>query len=104
MFNFNRFVENLSKNKFVASVKYISENVIQIIYVDGQYLLIDIKGDELHKFYTYLPQNNITVYYFGKMPHDSYVDLYNELNRMNNLSSRIKPCKNPYFKSDDLVM
>lgn len=103
-FNLIKFIINLSKNPFITSIKEKITHIVEITYTDGQIVFIDTIGDDFHKFYTFIPENDDTMYYMGKMPHDTYEDLYREINRMNTLSSRKNPCKYPYFKCDNLFM
>lgn len=103
-FNISMFINKLSKNQYILSIKEKTTNTIEITYMDGQVVFLDTIGDDLHKFYTFIPKNDNSMYYIGKMPHDTYDDLYKEINRMNTPNSRKTPCKYPYFKCDDLFM
>lgn len=102
-FNFKRFAYNLGKNTYITSIQNTNNSVVMLTYSDGQVLHVDTVGDDYHRFYTYIPINNDSNYYMGRMPHDNYNDLYHEINRMNTVSSRHLPCRSPYFKSDDLL-
>lgn len=99
-FNFTQFCDKYSNDPLIKSIKQIHSNIIKITFVDNQILYIDTFGDEYHKFFTSTPERNDAIYYMGQMPHSSYEDLYEEIDRMKNPASRRYPCKYPYFKGD----
>lgn len=103
-FNLVQFANKLYKNPCISLVKAINKRVVEITYTDSQTLFIDTVGDNFHKFYTFVPKNDDSIYYMGKMPHNTYDDLYVEINRMNTQTTRKQPCKYPYFKCNDLFM
>ena len=95
---FDQFKLNISKIRGIKSVKQ-DNNKIVIIYQDNFTLNIDINGDLCHNFYTYTDYDMPKFWYVGKMPHNSYNELYCEIYRMSCKNNRIKKCKNNYYKS-----
>ena len=104
MFNYELFESNLRKNNNILNIMCDAKDIVTVSFVDGFKLVIDTCGDDMHKFYTYITHDDETKYYFGKMPHDTFDELYWEINRMSDVSRRVKPCQKPYFKSDSLFM
>lgn len=98
MTEFSELKKNCMKNMYIREVKYISYGVIKITYQDYVYMYIDIKGDSIHPYYTYMESDKPEFYYYSKMPHENIMDLYYEINRMNNDETRKKKCKYGYFK------
>lgn len=91
-FSFDIFSQKLSKNKFIKKFTLQPDNIIEIEYQDGLKLFIDVceEIDAYHKFYTYLTdhKSDRKLCYIYKMPHDSFKELYFEINRMNNDTTR----------------
>lgn len=100
VFNFEKFKMELSKNLNIIDIKYSNAKfgTISITFKDGLIMSIDTRGDMYHKLYTFLDKDYPRYYYFGKMPHDTFTDLYQEINRMCVPETRTKLCKYGYFK------
>lgn len=97
MFNYQVFTKNIQKIKNILTT-VIDNNVISVIFKDGIIIHIDITGDRFHQLYSYMDKTYPKYYYIGKMPHDSYKDLYDEIYRMSTYKRRRCMCKTTYFK------
>lgn len=100
MFNQEIFLQNLSKNSFIKTIK-LSDTKFKITFMD-QFKLYVILGDEdsIHKYYTNVGIENYNKYYYrNMMPHQSLADLYHEIWRMSDPKSRHLLPKCPGFKS-----
>ena len=86
-FNHSLFVANIEKNLNVKEIKLISTNIYQIEFIDGLLLLVTIGSeDDYHKFYTSISE--IKYFYVDRMPHNTYTDLYFEINRIGDKNRR----------------
>lgn len=93
-YQFNTYINN---NPFIKSVQHINNDIV-ITFRDDFVLFVKIRFS-LHNFYTAIPVLNFSYYYVGDMPHSTYEELFQEINRMSNPSTRTNMCYNSYFKS-----
>lgn len=99
-FNFQLFCSKLAHNTNIESINLFPTNkdLVVVTFKDAIVLYICVGSDVLHKFYTFMNSDYPEYFYYGKMPHDNYTDLYNEINRMSSAQTRRISCKTPYFK------
>ena len=97
-FNFDKFRQKIALNRNIISV-ILEKDIVKIIFKDNLQLNICIAHDEYHKFYTFMNYIYKPFYYYDKMPHDSYSDLYHEIKRISNPNTRTQKCKSNYIKS-----
>jgi len=91
------FYKKLLRKKFIKSILIDDEKTITIIYHDGFKLFIrECIRNPIQKFQTFIENDNDNYFYDGFMPHFSFQDLYDEIERMGDIQTRTNPCKYPY--------
>ncbi len=97
--NFDKLKDNLSKSADIKNVEINKNGNIEIIFNDDLKILArEIIGGD-HMFYTWMEPKRPEYFYVGLMPHNSFIDLYQEINRMSKPEKRKTMCKTNYFKS-----
>lgn len=100
-FNHDLFTKKIKLNHNISNVDKIDVNNYKITCADHfEFFVIINSEDSYHKFTTTLPLEHFNKYFYHDcMYHDTYDDLYFEINRMSNKTTRDKLPKYPLFKS-----
>lgn len=95
------FVNKLYKNKNIHKIEMVNNHVYLITAKDGLELYVIDSNDHIHNFYTIMKYPCEKYYYYDyiNMPHESYIELYQEIERITNPKKREQICRSSYFKA-----